>query len=86
MQHDHVLKKWKFDLSTTSPWLGGGGVVGFCMQNIGSVPNRDSLKFDMQHDYVLKKWKFDLLTHPEGRGGGLWAKYLPPCWCINDSL
>ena len=28
MQHDHVLKKLKFDLLTTSPGSGGGGGGG----------------------------------------------------------
>ena len=60
MQHDHVLKSGNL---TYRP-------VGVCRQNIGSVPNRDSLKFDMQHDYVLKKWKFDLLTPSRGSEWG----------------
>ena len=25
MQHDHVLKKWNFDLLTPAPGSGGGG-------------------------------------------------------------
>ena len=28
MQHDHVLKKWNFDLLTPAPGSGGGGGGG----------------------------------------------------------
>ena len=64
MQHDHVLKKWKFDLLT----LRSG--VGVCRQNrcyhVATIC--DSNIFDMQHDHDLKKWNFDLLTLRSGVG------------------
>ena len=49
MQHDHVLKKWNFDLLTPR--------VGVCRQNICDhvATFRDYNKFDMQLDHVLKK-------------------------------
>ena len=62
MQHDHVLKKFDFDLRTPNPGLGGGGnhFAAFVIL----------FNFNMQHDYVQKKLNCDLLTPYPGFGGG----------------
>ena len=66
MQHDHVLKKLKFDLLTPSPGSENWGPVGVSGQNIcfHAAAFRESLLLGMQHNHVLEKLKFDLLTHP----------------------
>ena len=87
MQHDHVLKKFNFDLLTPSSW--GRGGRGVCGQNIcyHVAAFRHSLKFDMQHDHALKKLNYDLFSHPLGSGGGggggLRVKFLLQCFCIS---
>ena len=77
MQHDHVLKKLKFDLLT----LRSG--VGVCEQNscYHVATFCDSNIFDMQHDHVLKKWNFDLLILRScGRGESVGKYLLPFCY------
>ena len=67
MQHDHVLKKYNFDLLTKGQV--GEGYVGnifLTMLLYFVIP----FKFDMQHDDVRKKLNFDLLTLRSGGGGG----------------
>ena len=81
MQHDHVLKKFHFDLLTPT----AESVVG--EGSVGKIFSTMLLHLAMQHDYVLKKLNFNLLTPSpvSGGGGGLRAKLLP-CCCICDSL
>ena len=60
MHHDHVLKKFNFDLLTQSPGSGAGGgrVLG---QNICYHVAAFGILFNL---IVLKKLNFDLLTPP----------------------
>ena len=65
MQHDHVLKKLKFD---PNPRVRGlRGLQAKYLRSCCCIP--DSLYFDMQHDIVLKKFNFDLLTPSPGQEG-----------------
>ena len=82
MQHDHALKKLKFDPRVR------GGLGWVCGQNICYHVTAFMIpfKFDMQHDHVLKKLEFVSSDPAGGGGGGLQAKYLLPCYCIHDSL
>ena len=83
LQHDHVLKKLRFDLYTPTPGSGdGGGLQEKCLRPSFCIP--DSLKFDMQHEIVLKKLNFDLLA-PRVSVGVL-AKYLLPCAKFRDCI
>ena len=66
MQHNHCLKKWNFDLLTSTPEV-SGSAAEFC----------DSLKCDMQHDHVLNILTFYLLTpSPGGSAGKTFATML----------
>ena len=74
MQHNHVLKKLNFDLST----LGYGGLWAYICYLVATFC--DSNKFDTQLNHVLKKLNFDpKVKWVGGGGGGLWPKYLLPC-------
>ena len=86
MQHDHILKKFNFNLLSPPH----GRVLGFQARYL--LPYcciRDPIQFDMKHDHVLKKLNFDLLTPPAGLGGGgggVCGKIFATICCILDSI
>ena len=77
MQHNHDLKKLKFDPLTPFPGSargGGGGAGGEgglrAKYKLPCCCIHDAFEFDMQQDNILQKLKFDQLTPSPGSGEG----------------
>ena len=84
MQHDHVLKKFNFDLLNPSLGSGGGGSAG---KIFATILLRWWFPFIWYATLPCSE-KVEFRPLPQGRGGvrGLSAKYLLVCCCICDSL
>ena len=73
MQHDHVLKKWNFDLLTPSPVsdvCAGGGGGGSAGKIFSIMLLYIAIPFNLIRNMTMF-WKKIILTHwPHSRGGG----------------
>ena len=74
MQHDHVLKKLKFDLLTLSP-RGRGVGGGLREENICYHVAAYLIPFNLICNMTFwKRWKLTFWPYPLGKGMGFWGQ------------